>query len=259
VQAAHRDGQRLCHGVLMTFRTAKRFHGVSRTEKKGGSRAASTLLAIAIVLASVSQINAEVIFFANGRTISVKDYRVSGDSITVTFRNGGEATFRSALVARIAADEIQEPAAVLTMTDIAPAVIQPQRRPLEARPFAELIETVALKHGIDPALVHAVVEAESNYQPTAKSQVGARGLMQVMPSTARDLGVRSARMLFDPQENLEAGVKYLKWLLERFDGDLTSAIAAYNAGPGAVQKYDGIPPFPETEHYVRKVLSNFQQ
>ena len=83
--------------------------------------------------------------------------------------------------------------------------------------------------------------------------------MQVMPSTARDLGVKSARMLFDPEENLEAGVKYLKFLLGRFNGDLTSAIAAYNAGPGAVQKYDGVPPFPETENYVRKVLSNFQQ
>ena len=83
--------------------------------------------------------------------------------------------------------------------------------------------------------------------------------MQVMPATARDLGVKSARLLFDPQENLEAGVRYLKFLLERFDGDLTNAIAAYNAGPGAVQKYDGIPPFAETENYVKRVLGNFQQ
>jgi soluble lytic murein transglycosylase-like protein len=83
--------------------------------------------------------------------------------------------------------------------------------------------------------------------------------MQVMPSTARDLGVKSARLLFDPQANLEAGVKYLKFLLGRFDGDLPRAIAAYNAGPGAVGRYDGVPPFRETQEYVRKVLSNFGQ
>ena len=224
-------------------------------------RLAFSVVASVIVLASVSQMNAEVIVFANGRTISVKDYRISGDSITVTFRQGGEATFRSTLVARIAPDEIvaePEPAALVTVP-VSPTATRLVRRPVDVRPFAALIEAVAVKHGVDPALVHAVVEAESNYQPAARSQVGARGLMQVMPSTARDLGVTSARMLFDPEENLEAGVKYLKWLLERFDGDLTNAIAAYNAGPGAVQKYDGIPPFRETENYVKKVLSNFQQ
>jgi soluble lytic murein transglycosylase-like protein len=138
------------------------------------------------------------------------------------------------------------------------AVGSPGREPLEGRPFAELIETVSLKHGIDPALVHAVVEAESNYRPGAKSQVGARGLMQVMPATGRDLGVASAAMLFDPQQNLEAGVKYLKWLLARFEGDLPNAIAAYNAGPAAVARYRGVPPFRETQDYVKKVLANFQ-
>ena len=222
-------------------------------------RLAFSLLTSAMVLASVSQINAEMIFFANGRTMSVRDYRVSGDTITVTLRNGGEATFHKSIVARIAPDEMpdSQPLVVTSIDDA--TVVRQARTPLEARPFAALIETVALKHGIDPELVHAVVQAESNYQPSAQSHVGARGLMQVMPSTARDLGVKSARMLFDPQENLEAGVKYLKFLLERFDGDLTNAIAAYNAGPGNVQKYDGIPPFEETQNYVKKVLSNFQQ
>jgi soluble lytic murein transglycosylase-like protein len=217
-----------------------------------------SLLTAAMILASVAQINAEMIFFANGRTMSVKDYRVSGDTITVTLRNGGEATFHKSIVARIAPDEMPDPEPLVVTTIETAAVVHPARKPLEARPFAELIETVALKHGIDPALVHAVVQAESNYRPSAKSQVGARGLMQVMPATARDLGVNSAKLLFDPQENLEAGVKYLKFLLGRFNGDLTNAIAAYNAGPGAVQKYDGVPPYPETVNYVRKVLSNFQ-
>jgi soluble lytic murein transglycosylase-like protein len=199
-----------------------------------------SLLTSALVVASVSQINAEMIFFANGRTMSVKDYRVSGDTITVTLRGGGEATFQRSIVARIAPDEMPDPQPLVVTSIANAAVIRAGRTPLEARPFAKLIETVSLKHGIDPALVHAVIQAESNYSPSAQSHVGARGL-------------------FDPQENLETGVKYLKFLLGRFDGDLTNALAAYNAGPANVQKYDGIPPFEETQNYVRKVLSNFQQ
>jgi soluble lytic murein transglycosylase-like protein len=218
-----------------------------------------SIVAFGMVLASASQTHAEVIVFATGRTMSVKDYRISGETITVTLRQGGEATFDRSLVASIKPDEVpypDEPAAVASQP-ATPAAVTP-RPSMQSRPFAQLIETVSVKHGIDPALVHAVIEAESNYQPTAKSHVGARGLMQVMPGTARDLGVRSARLLFDPVQNVEAGVKYLKSLLDRFDGDLPIAIAAYNAGPAAVAKYDGIPPYPETRNYVRKVLANFQ-
>lgn len=218
-----------------------------------------SLLTSAMVLAAVSQINAEVIFFANGRTMSVKDYRICGDTVTVTLRQGGEATFDTALISHIAPSEIPDQPAGTALAAVEAAVGAPARSPLQGRPFAELIETVALKHGIDPALVHAVVEAESNYRPSAKSQVGARGLMQVMPATGRDLGVASAAMLFDPQANLEAGVKYLKWLLARFNGDLPNALAAYNAGPGAVARYRGVPPFRETQNYVKRVLASFQQ
>ena len=219
-----------------------------------------SLFTSAIVLFSASQINAEVIVFANGRTMAVRDYRVDGDKITVTLRQGGEATFDRALVASVNPDELPPSvAAVAGLATSAASVISGARTPLQSRPFAALIETVSLKHGIDPALVHAVIEAESNYRPRALSQVGARGLMQVMPATARDLGVSNARHLFDPEQNVEAGVKYLKFLLEKFDGDLPTAIAAYNAGPGTVDRYAGIPPYPETQNYVRKVLSNFQQ
>ncbi len=165
------------------------------------------VLTAAIFLAAVSPMKAEVLVFASGRTLSVKDYLVSGDTITVTFRNGGDATFLKSVVARIDPDEVPADAEVAAS---AITVAVPMRPSLESRPFATLIESVAAEHGIDPALVHAVVEAESNYRSTATSQVGARGLMQVMPSTARDLGVRSARMLFEPQANLEAGVKYLE-------------------------------------------------
>jgi soluble lytic murein transglycosylase-like protein len=191
--------------------------------------------------------------------MSVKDYRISGDTVTVTLRQGGEATFDKALISHIAPSELPDEPAVTALSPVESAVGAPARSPLQGRPFAELIETVAHKHGIDPALIHAVVEAESNYRPSAKSQVGARGLMQVMPATGRDLGVASAAMLFDPQANLEAGAKYLKWLLARFNGDLPNAIAAYNAGPGAVARYRGVPPFRETQDYVKRVLANFQQ
>lgn len=230
-------------------------------------RLAFSLLTSAMVLASVGQVNADVIIFTNGRTLTVKDYRISGDTVTVTLRHGGEATFATALISQVGPGD---PGDLADRSDgdgeaadlpSAPAASLPVggKKAADARPFAALIDTVALKHGIDPALVHAVVEAESNYRPRARSHVGARGLMQVMPATGRDLGVRSATLLFDPEANLEAGVKYLKWLLERFNGNLTSALAAYNAGPGAVTRYQGVPPYPETRNYVRKVLENFQQ
>lgn len=217
------------------------------------------------MLGSVSQLNADMLFFASGRTMSVKDYRVDGDIITVTLRHGGEASFDRAIVTRIAPDEIRDVDDLLLKNvhsqvavagvPTAPAPRSPGAAlgiPIDARPFAQLIETVALRHGIDPALVHAVVQAESNYQSRAKSPIGARGLMQVMPATAADFGVRN---LYDPQANLEAGVQYLKFLLTRFD--LTRALAAYNAGPGAVRKYRGIPPFAETRSYVRKVSAAY--
>jgi len=214
-----------------------------------------SLLTSAMVLTTVEQIDAEVVVFASGRTLSVKDYRISGDTVTVTLRRGGEATFDKSLISHIAPSEIPDPIPVAALP--VEVIVPPARTAFEARPFAELIETVSLKHGIDPALVHAVVETESNYRPSAKSQVGARGLMQVMPATGRDLGVTSA-MLLDPQANLEAGVIYLKWLLQRFDGDLSNALAAYNAGPSAVTRYQGVPPYPETRNYVKKVLATFR-
>lgn len=206
-------------------------------------------LLMAALLVGSGQVHAERIFFTNGRSMSIKDYHVAGDTITVGLRGGGTARFEASLVARIVPDEVPEVDASLIA-----AAERTHATPIDARPFAALIEAVSLKHGVDPDLVHAVVLAESNYQPTARSQVGARGLMQVMPSTGADFGIKN---LYDPQSNLEAGVQYLKFLLTRFN--LTQAIAAYNAGPAMVRKYRGIPPFPETRSYVKKVLANFQR
>ena|GEM_PF-893116 len=119
----------------------------------------------------------------------------------------------------------------------------------------ELIETTAKRHGVDPALVHSVVRVESNYQQKAISPKGAQGLMQLIPATASRFGVQNA---FEPGQNLEGGVQYLKYLTSRFGGDLRLALAAYNAGEGAVDRHGDIPPYQETQQYVTKVTRELQ-
>jgi hypothetical protein len=121
-----------------------------------------------------------------------------------------------------------------------------------AVPFGDIIHEKAQKYDVDPALVAAVIETESRFHPQARSRVGARGLMQLMPKTGRWMG---ARNLNDPDQNIDAGVKYLKYLQGRFDGNLSKAIAAYNAGEGNVRRYNGVPPFRETRSYVKKVMT----
>lgn len=125
-----------------------------------------------------------------------------------------------------------------------------------AMPYGDLIHEKAAKYDVDPALVAAVIEQESTFRTRARSQVGARGLMQLMPSTGRWLG---AHDLYDPEQNVDAGVKYIKFLQERFGGNLKKTIAAYNAGQGNVDRYNGVPPFAETQTYVRRVLRSYQK
>ena len=126
----------------------------------------------------------------------------------------------------------------------------------EEIPYGELIYEKAKKYDVDPALVAAVIEQESRFKPRARSHVGARGLMQLMPRTGRWMG---ARNLYDPEQNVDAGVKYIKYLDKRFNGDLKKIIAAYNGGEGNVKRYGGIPPFRETRQYVKKVMKNYDK
>jgi hypothetical protein len=122
-------------------------------------------------------------------------------------------------------------------------------------PINDLVEAAASRHGVDPALVHSVIKAESNYNPQAISIAGARGLMQLMPATARQLGVHNS---FNPKDNIEGGVKHLKYLQEKFQ-DPVLALAAYNAGEGTVARYhNNIPPYRETQEYVVKVAKNYR-
>jgi len=124
------------------------------------------------------------------------------------------------------------------------------RTPLKMREFATEIEIASESFGVDPALVRAIVHAESWFEPEAVSRAGAQGLMQLMPATQQRFGVANP---FDPVDNITAGVAYLAWLLEEFDDDLTRTVAAYNAGENAVKRHDGVPPFDETREYVRRV------
>ncbi len=124
---------------------------------------------------------------------------------------------------------------------------------LRELPYGDAIRAAADRHGVDGLLIASVVEAESGFDPLAVSRRGAIGLMQVMPATAA-LGETGTELLAEPELNLEAGTRYLRYLLERFGGDLELALAAYNAGPGSVRRYGGLPPFRETRRYVEKVL-----
>ena len=128
----------------------------------------------------------------------------------------------------------------------------------EARPAGidETVERIAATQAIEPKLVHAVIKVESNYNPQAVSPKGAQGLMQLMPDTARRFGVSNA---FDPVDNIQGGTRYLKYLLDLYHGDAQLALAAYNAGEGAVGKYGTVPPYPETQNYLVQVGKQYQK
>lgn len=212
-------------------------------------------LAIGIAVAAVTVMlpqsaTADLVFLTSGRTLSVKSYTTDGDTITLVLRAGGTMALPRAIVERIGPDEVAYPEPEVADAPAAGPAALPANTAIAARPYAELIATVATAHGLDAKLVHAVVAEESNYRPRARSPKGARGLMQLMPGTARQYAVRDP---YDPQSNLDAGVRHLKDLMSRLE--LRLALAAYNAGEGMIHRYDGMPPFAETRNYVRRILA----
>jgi soluble lytic murein transglycosylase-like protein len=214
-----------------------------------------TTLAVAAFALMATEARADIVVFKNGRTMSVKSCLLEAETATMRLREGGEVTFPASIVARVDPDEVpypEDPAPVAPVAAAPTPAIQLALVPddvLAARPYADLISTIAASHKLDARLVHAVVEQESNYQPRARSKKGARGLMQLMPETARQYGVRNS---YDPKANLEAGIRHLKDLVSRLE--LPIALAAYNAGEGTVRRYGGLPPYPETQAYVRNIL-----
>lgn len=187
--------------------------------------------------------------------MSVTAHRFEGETVILSLRDGGELTCPRSIVARIAPDEVSFPQMAVAHEATAAAGLprDEDAAPGRSRPFADLISAVAAANEVDPRLVHAIVDVESSYQPRARSPKGAKGLMQLMPATARQYAVRDP---YDPRTNLEAGVRHLKKLLSRFD--IVLAIAAYNAGEAVVRRYGGIPPFLETRSYVRQVLARIE-
>lgn len=121
--------------------------------------------------------------------------------------------------------------------------------------YSSLVRTLSSKHGVPEDLVHSIIKAESNYDPNAVSHKGAIGLMQLMPDTALEYGVKDPSI---PEDNLSAGIQYLKKLMGLYNGDVKLILAAYNAGPGAVEKYGGVPPYPETLNYIKRISRSFR-
>jgi hypothetical protein len=208
-----------------------------------------------LVGASVSSASAEIVFLTSGRTLSVKGHRQDGELMVLSLRAGGEVTFDQALVEKILPDEVPHPE---PQAEPNPPAAQEAPKPpaitvqslLDSTPYGQIISAMSEAHGVDPLLVRALIQVESNYKPRAKSSKGAMGLMQLMPQTAREYNVRNP---YDPKANIEAGIKKLKSLIDRWGVDL--ALAAYNAGEGAVQRFNGIPPYRETRDYVTRILS----
>ena len=187
--------------------------------------------------------SAEIVFFNTGRTLSVKSHRVDGDSLVLVLRGGGEIVCETSIVARVVPDEVPYPEPEV---EAPPAPVQAA----SALPYGEMIDRLSAAHDVPVRLVRAVIQVESAYNERARSPKGAMGLMQLMPATARQYAVADP---YDPAANLEAGITHLKSLLQRLPVAL--ALAAYNAGEGAVQRFNGIPPYPETRNYVSRILT----
>ncbi len=204
--------------------------------------------ACAALLCCASTARAELVFFTTGREMSVKSHRVEGDMLVLSLRAGGEMSIEATAVARITPDEVPYPEDTPPPVSAARPAIGVAGPPADPR-YEAMIDTLAAREGVPAQLVRAVVHVESGYHERARSRKGAMGLMQLMPDTARQYAVANP---YEPQSNLEAGIKYLKSLLDQFE--LPLALAAYNAGEAAVRRFGGIPPYPETQKYVADIL-----
>jgi soluble lytic murein transglycosylase-like protein len=200
------------------------------------------LIALALLVLARAG-SAEIALLSSGTTLKLDGHRVEDGLVVLELRGGGEIGVPASAVRGFVPDEVVE--------EVAGEAANAKGGDLRA-----LATAAARRHGIDPELVLAVVSVESAFLPEAVSPKGAQGLMQLMPRTAASLGVEDA---FDPEQNLDGGTRHLGSLLALYGGDLERALAAYNAGEGAVARHGGIPPFKETREYVRKVLERYRK
>ncbi len=201
------------------------------------------LFGVALLVAPTAA-RADIAVLANGTSFKIGSRRVESGLVWLSLKGGGEVGLPEAAISGYVPDEIVEEVA-------AAMAAAPPGLDLET-----LIAETARRHNLNPALVRSVVAVESAFQPNAISPKGAQGLMQLMPQTARSLGVADP---FDPGQNLDGGTRHLKELVARYGGNLHLALAAYNAGQGAVQKHRGVPPYRETRSYVKKVLERYRK
>jgi hypothetical protein len=221
----------------------------------------SRLLAFGLLACgALAPARAELVILTDGNVMKVASFEAQGDLARLTYPSGGRLTLPITRVERVVDDEvIPEPepppalAEALRETGI-PLRFEEAQATVPEGPYGDMIFETARRHSVNPQVVAALIGAESAGNPRAVSHKGARGLMQLMPATAERFGTRKEK-LYDPKENLEAGIRYLSWLAEQFPGDLSKVLAAYNAGENAVLRYGGIPPYRETRNYVRRIFS----
>lgn len=213
-----------------------------------------------------SPAGASIALFVDGRAMKIASYKVVGDSeVQLSLTSGGAITVPLSRVERILDDEIV-PAAIVE--EVKKAVekdggifptrswrYDEARQPIFKSKFDAIIVEAAKKFDVDASLVSAVIKAESDFNSREVSDKGARGLMQLMPSTAERFGVTDS---YDPVANIYGGVRYLRWLLKTFNGNANLAVAAYNAGEGNVWKYNGVPPFRETINYINRIAKHIR-
>jgi soluble lytic murein transglycosylase-like protein len=191
---------------------------------------------LSLVAAAAPAARADYAVLRSGVRLHITGYERTGDSVRLTMPGGS---------VNVPADELVSVEPEDQFASLAPA-------PLADGPYGNLIRAAALKHGLDEKLITGVIAVESNFNPRAVSRKRAQGLMQLIPQTAARYSVAN---IFDPAQNIEAGTHYLKDLLGKYRGNLSLALAAYNAGPEMVERYGGIPPFPETQKYVRQITA----
>jgi hypothetical protein len=198
-----------------------------------------SLFAVALLSLVGTSARAEIALLSSGLTLKLEAHRAEDGLVILVLKGGGEMTVPASTVRGFVPDEVLDELAVPPGGDLRAVAAAAARR-----------------HGLDPGLVMAVVSVESGFRPEAVSPKGARGLMQLMPRTAESLGVVDA---FDPAQNLDGGARHLGQLLTLYGGDLVKALAAYNAGEGAVERHGGVPPYRETRAYVKKVLERYRE